>query len=347
MRSPRPDSVSSGGNADASPTTYTTPARKFELRRIPAKVELDGAIAQNVSMINDIFEEQIQAKQIAMWNAVSEALITGDNVTPNPAGLEFFAAEHPGGVLPGGGVAISLTMLDDMIQAVRPGDGSQPRVFVVNRFQYAKLCQAARSDGFMLCCKPDPVLRRDVLTYASVPILVSDFISNDEGGAGTTSAYLVHLGPREGEPQYGGLVWFYNEDTGAGIRVDGPHRTSGAEDLLYIDLDLNIGFATLSTGGRGSHEQHPRVAERSLGCSNEASCLAVSPSPRPLRVRARVGRTSRQTTPGSPEARVTHRWMSACPPSRLCMGAKWRRYPSSRRQSSRGVLRRMRCTPER
>jgi hypothetical protein len=43
-------------------------------------------------------------------------------------------------------------------------------------------------------------------------------------------------------------VWFYNEDTGAGVRVDGPHRTSSATDLLFADLELNIGFATLSTG---------------------------------------------------------------------------------------------------
>jgi hypothetical protein len=236
--------TASAGSADDSATTYTTPARKFELRRIAAKVVLDGDIAQNVSMINDVFEQQIQAKQVAIWNSVGAGLITGDNTDPNPAGLDFFAAEHPSGVLNAGGAALTLADLDTMIKNVRPWDGSQPRVFVMNRRQYAVVCQAARASGFQLCVKPDPILGRELVSFLGVPILVSDWILNT---GDVTSIYLVHLGPREGEPQLGGLVWFYNQDTGAGIRVDGPHRTSSNLDQLYADLDLNIGFATLST----------------------------------------------------------------------------------------------------
>ncbi len=56
------------------------------------------------------------------------------------------------------------------------------------------------------------------------------------------------LGPRAGEPQFGGLVWCYNETTGAGIKVDGPHRTSATTDVMFATLDLNIAFASLSTG---------------------------------------------------------------------------------------------------
>jgi hypothetical protein len=241
--------ITSGGAADASATTYVDPARKFELRRIAAKVEVDGGIAQNVSMINDIFEQQIQAKQVAIWNTVGNQLIYGDNADPNPAGLVTFAAEHPSGVLvPAGGAGTPITLadLDTMIQHVRPWDGSQPRAFVMNRGQYAKVCQAARAMGFQLPCEPDPILGRRMVSFLGIPLLISDWITSTESGT-TTSIYLVHMGTREGEPQLGGLVWFYNEDTGPGVRVDGPHRTSAAQDLLYADLDLNIGFATLST----------------------------------------------------------------------------------------------------
>jgi hypothetical protein len=80
-----------------------------------------------------------------------------------------------------------------------------------------------------------------------VPVLVSDFITDTES-TNKTSVYLVILGSRDGEAQFGGLVWFYNQDTGAGVRVDGPHRTSGATDVLFASLELNIGFASLSTG---------------------------------------------------------------------------------------------------
>jgi len=244
------DFVGSGGAADASPTTYATPARKRELRRVAAKVELNGDIAQNVSMINDVFEQQIQAKQIAIWNIVGEQLIYGDDVSPNPAGLVTLAAENPLGVLtPGGGAGTAITLddLDTLIEGMRPWDGGQLRAFVMNRGQYKAVCALARAAGFELMCKPDPVLNRPLLHFQGVPILVSDWITDTEAGT-TTSVYIVHLGPRDGEPQLGGLVWFYNEDTGAGIRADGPHRTSDPTDLLYVDLDLNIGFGSLSTG---------------------------------------------------------------------------------------------------
>jgi hypothetical protein len=239
--------IDSGGTANDVATSYQIPARKFELRRIAAKVVVDGDIAQNVSMINDIFEQQIQAKQISVWNTVGEQLISGDDVSPNPAGLEFFAAEHPDGVQSAGNNPITLAMLDDMIELVRPWDGSQLRAFVMNRGQYAKVCQAARDKGFQLPCIADAILGRKLVHFLGVPLLISDWITDTEPND-TTSVYLVHLGEREGEPQLGGLVWFYNEDTGPGIRVDGPHRTSSTADQLYCDLDLNIGFATLSTG---------------------------------------------------------------------------------------------------
>jgi hypothetical protein len=241
--------VSSGGATDASATTYAATARNFPLRRIAAKAEVNTDIAQNVSMINDVFQQQIEAKQIAIWNTVGTKLISGDNADPNPAGLEFFAAEHPAGVINGGGATLTLANLDDMIKEVRPWSGRTPRYFVMNRGQYARVCALARAAGFALQSMPDPLLGEPLLHFSGVPILVSDWITDAEDPPNNrTSVYLVVLGTREGEPQYGGLVWFYNEDTGAGVRVDGPHRTSSAVDMLFADLEVNIGFATLSTG---------------------------------------------------------------------------------------------------
>jgi hypothetical protein len=238
--------ISSGGTSDASATSYDASARSFPLRRIAAKVELNGDIAQNVSMINDVFEQQIQAKMIAMWNAVGDGLINGTGVDPAPTGLITLAAENPTAVINLAG-SLTLAALDDMMRAVRPWDGDTPRAFVMNRGQYRRLIGLAHSAGFDLPCKPDPVLGKPLLHYAGVPILISDWITDTEGGA-TTSVYLVILGPREGDPQYGGLVWCYNAETGAGIRVDGPHRTSSTTDLLFATLELNIAFASLSTG---------------------------------------------------------------------------------------------------
>ncbi len=236
--------IDSGGNADASATTYDSTARKFELRRIAAKVEVTGDIAQNVSMINDVFEQQIQEKMIAMWNTVGEKLIYGDNVTDEPAGLETLV-EAAQTISAAG--ALTLAHLDSMIEALYPWDGGTPRAFVMNRGQYSAFTALCHASGFTPQVKPDPILGLPVACYMGVPVLVSDFITDTET-ATTTSVYLTILGPRDDEPQFGGLVWFYNEDTGAGIRVDGPHRTSAEADLLYADLELNIGFATLSPG---------------------------------------------------------------------------------------------------
>jgi hypothetical protein len=240
--------ITSGGTADASATTYDASARSFPLRRIATKVELNGDIAQNVSMINDVFEQQIQAKMVAMWNAVGDKLINGTGVDPLPAGLVTLAAEHPAGVI-SLGTALTLAALDTMIKTVKPWDGDTPRAFVMNSGQYLRLMGLVHAAGFDLCFEDDPLLGKPVLHYCGVPVLVSDWITDTEGGGGNkTSVYLVILGARESEPQYGGLVWCYNAETGAGIRADGPHRTSGTTDLLFSTLELNICFASLSAG---------------------------------------------------------------------------------------------------
>jgi hypothetical protein len=117
----------------------------------------------------------------------------------------------------------------------------------MNSSQYTHLLGLARAAGFTLDYAPDPILGRSLATYGGVSILVSNFIPNDEGaGNDETSIYFVHMGTRDGDNLLGGLVWFYSEDTGPGIRVDGPHRTSQATDTIFADLEINIGFASLS-----------------------------------------------------------------------------------------------------
>jgi hypothetical protein len=238
--------ITTGGTSDASETTYENAARSFPLRRIAAKVEVNGDIAQNVSMVNDVFEQQIQAKMVAMWNTVGDALINGTGADPLPAGLITLAAEHPDGVRTLGG-ALVLQALDDMLYQMRPWDGDTPIALVMNRGMLANLTQLAHAAGFDLPVKPDAILGKPIAHYRGAMILVSDWITDAEEGT-TTSMYAVILGPRSGEPQYGGLVWGYNDDTGAGIRVDGPHRSSGTTDLLFATLEFNACFASLSTG---------------------------------------------------------------------------------------------------
>jgi hypothetical protein len=238
--------VSSGGAVDNSATSYITTARKRFLRRIAVKVEVNADIAQIVSQINDVFDAQIQAKMVAVWNEVSEQLIYGDEVDPNPAGIATLAAEHPDGVL-SLGTPLTLAAMDDMIKRVRPWGGNTPRFFVMNRGQYAKLTGLAHSSGFDLPFHPDPVLGEMVAHYMGVPILVSDWITDTES-TNKTSVYLLILGERTGDALLGGLVWFYSAAIGEGIRADGPFRVSTTSDVLFTDLEINLGFQSLSTG---------------------------------------------------------------------------------------------------
>ena len=236
----------SGGTADATATAYASPARSHAVRRIATKVEVNADIAQNVSMINDVFDEQIQAKMVAMWRTVGTKLIYGDDTDPDPMGLQSMAALHPDGVGNLGG-ALTLAAVAEMTKHVRPWDASTPRAFVMNRGQYVKLLAAAWASGFNLEVCPDPILAQPLVHFLGVPVLISDFITDTEP-TNKTSIYHLILGPRNGEPQHGGLVWFYNEDMGPGIRRDGPHRNSGTADTLFATLDLNFGFAALSLG---------------------------------------------------------------------------------------------------
>ena len=239
--------IISGGTADASATTYEASARSFPLRRIAAKVEVNGDIAQNVSEINDVFEQQIQAKMIAIWNEVGDQPDQRPRHRPRSVRSGHACGREPQR-------RRRRRRLDAHACRPRRGDDvgaalgrDTPRAFVVNRGQYARITGLLYTAGATPQFMPDRLLGESVLHYMGIPVLVSDWITNTES-TDKTSVYLVILGPREGDPQYGGLVWGYNQQTGPGIRVDGPHRTSGTTDLLFATLELNIAFASLSTG---------------------------------------------------------------------------------------------------
>jgi len=240
--------IASAGDVDNSATTFESTARSFSLRRIAARVDVPGDVAPIVSQVVDVTDQQIQAKLVGIWNAVGDKLVNGTGVMPEPAGLVTLSAEHPDGVK-SLGAALTLSVLDDVLYRLRPWDGDTPIAFVGNRGMLATITQLMIAAGMGLDVRADAMLGKPLLHYRGVPILVSDWITDTEGaGSNKTSVYGVILGAREGEPQLGGLVWGFAADTGAGIVVGAPQRNSNLPDVLLATLEVNLCFASLSTG---------------------------------------------------------------------------------------------------
>src|SRR5262245_18223185 len=79
--------IATGADVDVTAKTYDGSACTFSLRRIAARVDNDAFIALNVSQKSDVFQQQILAKKIAIWNAVGDMLINGTGSSPQPSGL--------------------------------------------------------------------------------------------------------------------------------------------------------------------------------------------------------------------------------------------------------------------
>jgi hypothetical protein len=238
-----------GDTIDSLATEYEATARRYFLRNIRAQVQVSGKVAQAVSDSRgvDLFRSQIDAKMLGMWSSVGSRVLYGTDVDPQPAGLITLADQNPNGLIDASGAASSLTTLDNMIELMSPVDGGSPLAFVMNSRQFKRMTSLACSLGCGFQFMPDPVLGRNLLHYMGIPLLRSDYILNtEEATSNRTSIYLVYLGARPQEPLLGGLVWFYKEDIGLPIQVSPPARSSDPIDVMYCDLELIHGLASLS-----------------------------------------------------------------------------------------------------
>ena len=204
--------------------------------------ELEGEGFPAGHPLYGLFEELLAVNEaFTRWllrNQMVYGRQTGSN--DDARGLEWLAASHPRGVASLAG-PLSSESLSRWLAAgacAREGDVA----LVMNSGQSSRLLRLLRESGREPAYARDAVLRKTLPRFEGLPILVSDYLRDDEAGGGT-SIYLVRFGDST-HPRDGGLVKFVQR------LVVGARFTSTGflEQKVLTILDREIGLSALDTG---------------------------------------------------------------------------------------------------
>jgi hypothetical protein len=179
--------------AEATPTwTPVTTA----LRTLGGDADVDDFLQKTYANPNDLEAEVIASRAKAVAHAYSEAFYLGSSA----AGAKEFDGlgrlATAGQTISAGtnGGALTLDRMDELIDRVRPG---RPHAILLSKRSRRQLSALRRSSGNLLEADVDAFGRR-ALFYDGIPLLVDDFIPDDEvqGSSGpvASTVYAVRFG---------------------------------------------------------------------------------------------------------------------------------------------------------
>lgn len=162
--------------------------------------DVDNFLHATYADTNDIEAEVLASKAKAVAHKFSECFVTGNTSTDANSfdGLRTLAA--PGQTLSIGtnGGALTLAKLDELIDLVKPG---KPEVLVMSRRSRRQLKHLRRTSGSIIESSIGQ-FGEQVETYEGIPILVDDFVPDDEvqgsSGAACSSIYAARFGVSTG-----------------------------------------------------------------------------------------------------------------------------------------------------
>ncbi len=178
---------------EATPTWTPVTAA---LRILGGDADVDDFLQKTYANPNDLEAEVIASRAKAIAHAYSDAFYYGASAgTKSFDGLESLAtAGQTIQAGPGGG-PLTLDLMDELIDRVRPG---KPHAILLSKRSRRALSALRRSAGNLLEADVDAFGRR-ALFYDGIPLLVDDFIRDDEtyGGSGPDASviYAVRFGP--------------------------------------------------------------------------------------------------------------------------------------------------------
>lgn len=166
------------------------------LRILGGDADVDDFLQQTYANPNDLEAEVVGSRAKAVAHAYSEAFFHGSTLANAKAfdGLARLVA--PGQTLTAGanGGQLTLDLMDELIDRIRPG---KPDAILLSKRSRRKLSSLRRGAGNLLETDVDTFGRR-ALFYDGIPLLVDDFIREDEtvgASAPTTSSlFAVRFG---------------------------------------------------------------------------------------------------------------------------------------------------------
>ncbi|MCM8749459.1 phage major capsid protein [Thermomicrobiaceae bacterium CFH 74404] len=178
--------------AEATPTfTQVT----VPLRILGGDADIDNFLQQTYANPNDLEAVVLESRAKAVAYAFTESFFIGDS-TANPKSFDGLRKLVPAAqtISPGAnGGSLTLDLMDQLIDLVKPG---KPDALLMSKRTRRKLSALRRASGNLLETDVDQFGRR-ALFYDGIPILVDDFIPDNETlGTGTnlSSIYAVKFG---------------------------------------------------------------------------------------------------------------------------------------------------------
>lgn len=165
------------------------------LRIIGGDADVDNFLQQTYADPNDLEAVVIESRAKAVAHRWSQSFITGDSGT-NAKEFNGIRQLVPGSQtlsMGTNGGALTLDKMDELIDLVKPG---KPDMLFMSKRTRRKLSSLRRSSGNLLETDVDAFGRR-ALFYDGIPLLVDDFMPEDEAlGTGTdlSSIYALKLG---------------------------------------------------------------------------------------------------------------------------------------------------------
>jgi len=181
---------------------FTPAQRTVALKILGGDADVDEFLAQTYRNPNDLTATTIVEKAKAVGYQFNQAIINGDSalVTNQFDGLKKILGTSGQRLIAGAtGAALTLDMLDQLIDLVKPG---KPDVLVMSRRSRRKLkflWRAAGSSYEMM-----DAFGQRVFAYDGIPILIDDNIVDTEGnetgitGTLLSSIYAIQFGMKRG-----------------------------------------------------------------------------------------------------------------------------------------------------
>jgi HK97 family phage major capsid protein len=182
--------------AEATPTFSQHTA---QLSILGGDADVDNFLQATYADANDIEAEVIANRAKAVAHAFSDSFFNGD-IAANAKSFDGLHKLIPAGqtVTAGtNGAALTLAMLDELIDRVQPG---RPDLLLMSKRTRRKLKDLRRTSGFVLETGINQ-FGQQVEYYDGIPLVVDDFIKDDQAlGTGTnlSSIYAVRFGQGSG-----------------------------------------------------------------------------------------------------------------------------------------------------
>lgn len=182
--------------AEATPTFTQQTA---QLAILGGDADVDNFLQATYSDTNDIEAEVVANRAKAVAHAFSDSFFNGDVSTNAKSFDGLHKLIPPAQTITAGtnGAALTLDMLDELIDKVRPGN---PDRLFMSKHTRRKLKELRRSSGAVLETGVNQ-FGQQVEMYDGIPIVVDDFIAEDQEvgtGEDLTSIYAVKFGQGAG-----------------------------------------------------------------------------------------------------------------------------------------------------